>query len=76
VKGNCLAQSLTIWWLLRRQRLSASLCIGVRKRQGQFEAHAWAEHHSRVLNDDAEIAMQFSPLGTARGAFESRGAGK
>jgi hypothetical protein len=72
--GGCLAQSLTIWWLLRRQRICAELRIGVRKRQGRLEAHAWMEHQSRVLNDDAEIGRRFSPFGGAGGILERRGA--
>ena len=74
VQGSCLAQSLTIWWLLRRQRISAELRIGVRKQQGRLEAHAWIEHRSRVLNDDAGIGRRFSPFGGARGILDRRGA--
>ncbi|GMQ90428.1 MAG: hypothetical protein BMS9Abin10_0805 [Gammaproteobacteria bacterium] len=74
VQGNCLAQSLTIWWLLRRQRIPAELRIGVRKRQGRLEAHAWMEHNSRVLNDDVEIGRRFAAFGGARGIFEHLGA--
>jgi len=74
VQGNCLAQSLTIWWLLRRQCIPAELRIGVRKRQGRLEAHAWMEHQSRVLNDDVGIRRRFSPFGGARGIFEHLGA--
>ena len=73
VRGNCLAQSLTVWWLLRRQGISVELRIGVRKHQGRFEAHAWTEHQSRVLNDDADIGRRFAPLGGVRGVFEHGG---
>jgi hypothetical protein len=74
IRGNCLAQSLTVWWLLRRQRIATELRIGVRKRQGRLEAHAWTEHRSRVLNDEADIARRFSPFGGVRGVFEHYGA--
>ena len=73
VQGNCLAQSLTIWWLLRRQRISADLRIGVRKQQGRLEAHAWMEYQSRSLSHDAGTGGQFSPFGGVRGNFERRG---
>ena len=73
VQGNCLAQSLTIWWLLRRQRICADLRIGVRKRQGRLEAHAWMEYQSRSLNHDAGIGGQFSPFGGVRGTLDRRG---
>lgn len=74
VRGNCLAQSLTVWWLLRHQGISAELHIGVRKQQGRLEAHAWTEHQSRVLNDEPDIARRFSPFGGVRGVFEHYGA--
>ena len=73
VQGNCLAQSLTIWWLLRRQRIPAELRIGVRKQRGRLKAHAWMEYQSRVLNDDAGIGRRFSPFGGVRAIFEHCG---
>lgn len=69
VRGNCLAQSLTIWWLLRRQGILVELRVGVRKQQDCLEAHAWIEHRSRVLNDDSEIRAHYSPFRGARGIF-------
>ena len=74
VRGNCLAQSLTLWWLLRRQGISTELRIGVRKQQGRIEAHAWTEYQSQILNDDEDIAKQFSPFGGVGGVFEHRSA--
>ena len=74
VRANCLAQSMTVWWLLRWRRIPAELRIGVRKQQGLLEAHAWAEHQSRVLNDDADIARRFSPFAGTAGVFEPSGA--
>ncbi|TFH50986.1 MAG: lasso peptide biosynthesis B2 protein [Lysobacterales bacterium] len=73
-RANCLAQSLTIWCLLRRQGIPVSLRIGVRKQQGRLEAHAWTEHQTRVLNDDANIASRYSPFGNVHEVFEIRGA--
>ena len=40
---NCLDCSLSLWWLLRRRGIAADLCIGGRKENEQFEAHAWVE---------------------------------
>jgi Transglutaminase-like superfamily len=48
---NCLEQSLVLWWLLRRRGIAAKLRIGARKELERFEAHAWVEVHSVVLND-------------------------
>lgn len=38
---NCLLDSLTAAVLVRRQGFSVPLAIGVRKQQGQVQAHAW-----------------------------------
>lgn len=52
---NCLEQSLVLCWLLRRRAMGAVLRIGARKEADRFEAHAWVELDSQVLNDaDAE----------------------
>lgn len=71
VRGSCLVQSMTVWWLLRRQQIQAELRIGVRKRRGRLEAHAWVEHRGRIVNDHADVAERYAPLSRARGVFES-----
>jgi hypothetical protein len=38
---NCLLDSLTAATLVRRQGFSVPLAIGVRKEQGEVQAHAW-----------------------------------
>jgi hypothetical protein len=38
---NCLLDALTAAALVRRQGYSVPLAIGVRKQQGQVQAHAW-----------------------------------
>lgn len=73
VRGSCLVQSMTVWWLLRRQRIPAELRIGVRKRSGRLEAHAWTEHRGSILNDDADVAERYVPFRCVRGVFEPRG---
>ncbi|HXA81565.1 MAG TPA: lasso peptide biosynthesis B2 protein [Methylomirabilota bacterium] len=47
---TCLEESLTLWFLLREQGIPASLRIGVRKENEEFEAHAWVEHGGEALN--------------------------
>jgi hypothetical protein len=74
IRASCLAQSMTLWWLLRRQRIAAELRIGVRKRKGRLEAHAWAEYQGRVLNDDAGMARQYSAFDGVHAVFARRGA--
>jgi Transglutaminase-like superfamily len=50
-RTDCLPRSLVLWWLLRRLGVPGELRIGVRKRAGQLEAHAWVEHGGRPLED-------------------------
>jgi Transglutaminase-like superfamily len=62
--AKCLPQSLTVWWLLRRQGVASDLRIGVRKEANKLHAHAWVEHAGRILNDHADVSQRF-------GCFES-----
>jgi hypothetical protein len=47
---NCLDQSLTLWWMLRRRGIAGDLRIGARNEEAQFEAHAWVELGEAVLD--------------------------
>ena len=50
--ASCLEESLTLWWLLRRQGINSELRIGVRKGEGkQLQAHAWVERDAVLLGD-------------------------
>ena len=51
---NCLEESLVLWYFLRRENIPAALRIGVRKTQGEFEAHAWVEYQGAILNQGDE----------------------
>jgi Transglutaminase-like superfamily len=62
LRTNCLEQSLVLWWLLRRRGIAADLRIGARKDSERFEAHAWVEHHSQVLNDASAEHHHFVPF--------------
>jgi hypothetical protein len=61
-RSNCLEQSLVLWWLLRRRGLNAALRIGARKDSERFEAHAWVELGSQVLNDASAEHRHFVPF--------------
>ena len=50
VQFTCLEESMTLWYLLREQGITACLRIGVRKENEEFEAHAWVEHGGEALN--------------------------
>jgi Transglutaminase-like superfamily len=60
--ASCLEQSLVLWWLLGRRGIPAELRIGARKEAGRFEAHAWVEAGSLVLNDSGEAHLHFAPF--------------
>jgi hypothetical protein len=58
--GNCLRQSVVLWWLLRRQGIDSELRIGVRTAEARFEAHAWIEWCGRALNERADVRLRFA----------------
>lgn len=62
VRTNCLEQSLTLWWLLRREGIANELRIGARKDAGRFEAHAWVEVGGEVLEVSGEEHRHFMPF--------------
>lgn len=50
---SCLDRAVALWWLLSRERIAATLRIGVRKAdETTLSAHAWVEHDGRVLLDE------------------------
>ena len=59
---TCLQQSLFLHWWLARRGIASSLRIGVRKRNGALEAHAWVEHLGQALNDAADGGERFAPF--------------
>ncbi|MGC1795068.1 MAG: lasso peptide biosynthesis B2 protein [Candidatus Acidiferrales bacterium] len=62
ISTNCLEQSVVLWWLLRPRGFDAILRIGARKESDRFEAHAWVEINSQVLNDAAAEHRHFVPF--------------
>ncbi len=65
VRPTCLAESLTLWFLLREQNIPASLRIGVRKSLGNFEAHAWVECDGAALNQPGEQHRHYATFDAA-----------
>ena len=65
IHASCLARSLVLCRLLRRQGLSATLRIGVAKPDGRFEAHAWVEHAGVALNDSQDVELRFAAFDRA-----------
>lgn len=73
LRASCLAQSLTIWWLLRRRGIDSDVCIGVRRSGARLEAHAWTEHRGRVLDGGAGAGARFSPFAGPSGILARLG---
>jgi len=57
---TCLEESLTLWYLLRKQGIHACLRIGVRKENEKFEAHAWVEQAGEALNQPDEMHRHYA----------------
>lgn len=61
-RGSCLQQSLTLWWLLRRQKIESDIRFGARRDDRRFEAHAWVEFRGIALNEEPEEHNTFAPF--------------
>jgi hypothetical protein len=57
-RARCLEQSLTLYYLLRRQGVTARYCQGAQAYP--FHAHAWVEYQGEVINDVAEHTEHFA----------------
>jgi hypothetical protein len=57
---TCLEESLTLWYLLRKQGITVCLRIGVRKENEKFEAHAWVEDAGEALNQPDEMHRHYA----------------
>jgi hypothetical protein len=55
-----LEESLTLWYLLRKQGIPACLRIGVRTENGKFEAHAWVENGGEALNQPEAMHRHYA----------------
>ena len=58
--ATCLRKSLTLWFLLRQQGVSAELKIGTRFEQGEFQAHAWVEYRGNAVGDRQNVRKYFT----------------
>ncbi len=61
--GACLAQAIVLCFLLDRRGVASQLKIGVRKRDGKLEAHAWVEVDGVALPDGHEEGLPYVPFG-------------
>ena len=69
VHPSCLVKSLTLWWLLAKQGAASELRLGIRKREGKFEAHAWVEHAGLALNEPEEHHQHYAAFDAGFSSF-------
>jgi len=63
-RNRCLVRSMVLLWLLRTRGESAEVVLGVRKRAGVFEAHAWTVSERGPVGEQPEAIAEFQTLTT------------
>jgi hypothetical protein len=53
----CMHRAFAAYWFLRRHRIPAELCLGVKT--CPFSSHAWVEFQGRVLDDSPDVKDRF-----------------
>lgn len=54
-RKTCLTRSVVLYHLLRRSGVPVELCIGVRRANQEFAAHAWLEREGRPYMETGEV---------------------
>jgi hypothetical protein len=54
-RKTCLTRSVVLYHLLRRSGVPVELCIGVRRDDQEFAAHAWLEREGRPYMELGEV---------------------
>lgn len=67
-RSACLPAALTLQRILRSSGVESEVRLGVRRRGGRLEAHAWLEREGQVLLDTADARGSFAPLARGRPA--------
>jgi hypothetical protein len=57
--GKCLAQSLTLWTLLKNKGIQTDLKFGMKKNEDKLLAHAWVEYNNVPLASESEIREKY-----------------
>jgi hypothetical protein len=61
MNAPCLPRALAAQAMLRRRGIAGRLCLGIARKAGEFEAHAWVEVGERTIGGAAE-AERFTRL--------------
>lgn len=70
--ATCLKRSLVLSWLLRRRGIATTLRIGVARRDGRIEAHAWLERDGQAIQG-LPGPDGYAPLVSTRWGHETMG---
>jgi hypothetical protein len=65
IGGTCLVRSLTLWALLLQSRLESEILVGLRKRDGKIEGHAWVEYGGHPINEDPGVIGTYTEFADA-----------
>ena len=63
--STCLARSLVLWRLLMIRGIHSQVCIGINKRDKNFDsfsAHAWVEYRGRMLIEEIDKENLFGQI--------------
>lgn len=67
LRPYCLVRALALRDLLTAEGIEgASIRVGVRRRDGKFEAHAWVRWGDAILGDRDELVAQFTEVDDLR----------
>ena len=61
VRGTCLVTSMSLWAMLLRRNIKTELRVGMRKRDGKIEGHAWLELAGIPINETPEVCGAYEP---------------
>jgi hypothetical protein len=66
---TCLRRALVSQRLVVERGIAAELKVGVRKENGQLDAHAWLEYDGAPMGDARDVADRFAPLTAAERTY-------
>ena len=70
-RNRCLVRSMLMLWLLRTRGIPAEVVLGVRKRAGAFEAHAWARSDAGVIGENPEEVADFAVMASSNAVSDA-----
>lgn len=65
IKGTCLSQALATEALFLHYGYDPVVRLGVMRRNGNFQAHAWVELDNRIIIGGPAMVQEYTPLSSA-----------